>query len=62
MSMKKKVKGRPPKAAGDARDNVLRIRLKPNERAIIDGTAKAKGLDSSAWARMVLLETARHEK
>ncbi len=54
-----KVRGRPKKAKGEQRENVLRIRLTQDERDVLDAAATAKSLDSSAWARMVLLEIAR---
>ncbi len=47
--------GRPKKPTGETRDKPLRIRLTPAERAEIDEAAKAKGLDTSAWARSELL-------
>jgi uncharacterized protein (DUF1778 family) len=51
--------GRPKKPTGEARDNILRIRLTDEERKAIDDAAKERGLDSSAWARMELLALAR---
>jgi hypothetical protein len=38
---------------------MLRILLTDNERRILDKAAQAKSLDVSAWARMVLLESAK---
>jgi hypothetical protein len=46
---------RPRKPEGEQRENVLRIRLTPQERASIDAAAKEKGLDTSTYARMELL-------
>lgn len=51
--------GRPKKPPGEARDNVLRIRLTDEERKAIDDAAKEHALDSSAWARMELLALAK---
>jgi hypothetical protein len=51
--------GRPKKPEGDARENVLRIRLSDAERAALDEAAKTRGLDTSTWARMELLTLAR---
>jgi hypothetical protein len=53
------MRGRPRKAKTDKRGNVLRILLTEAERKALDATAKAKTLDVSTWARMVLLEAAR---
>ena len=51
--------GRPKKPEGEVRDNVLRIRLTDEERALIDRAAAGKSLDSSAWARSELLALAK---
>jgi len=50
---------RPKKPPGEVRENVLRIRLTDDERELIDAAARAKSLDSSAWARSELLALAR---
>lgn len=50
--------GRPPKEQSDRRDKPLRIRLTPDERARIDRAAESIGLQTSGWARMVLLKAA----
>ena len=52
--------GRPKKIPGEARDNILRIRLTDEERAVVDEAAQAKSLDSSAWARSLLIEQAKN--
>ena len=52
-------RGRPKKVKSERRANVLRIRLTQPERDVLDSAAAEKSLDVSAWARMVLLETAR---
>jgi hypothetical protein len=51
--------GRPKKPTGEARGNVLRIRLTGEERRLIDEMAQSKGLDTSAWARSELLALIR---
>jgi uncharacterized protein (DUF1778 family) len=51
--------GRPKKPDDEARDNVLRIRLTTEERKTLDEAAKARGLESSTWARMELLTLAK---
>lgn len=43
----------------DTRSNILRIRLKKAERKQIDVAAERDGLESSTWARMLLLKAAR---
>ncbi len=50
--------GRPTKPAEDRRTNTLRIRLTEAERAILDRYAAQKTLETSTWARMMLLELA----
>jgi len=50
--------GRPPKPDSKRRNNVLRIRLTDADRKIIDRAAKQSGLDTSTWARRMLLELA----
>jgi hypothetical protein len=47
--------GRPKKPEGEVRENILRIRLTPAERSILDRAAQARGEDTSTWARSVLL-------
>ena len=51
--------GRPKKANADRKTNVLRIRLTPEERKIIDSAARATSLLTATWARMTLLAEAR---
>ena len=60
--MLKKTRGRPSKTSDDRRTNVLRIRLTQDERDVLEGAAQAKALDVSAWARMMLLDSARASK
>jgi uncharacterized protein (DUF1778 family) len=50
--------GRPVKKDTERRDKPLRIRLAAAERKAIDKAANAKGLETSTWARMVLLSAA----
>ena len=49
---------RPKKPEGEVRENVLRIRLTPAERAALDGAAAARGQEVSTWARAELLRLA----
>lgn len=51
-------KGRPPKSAAEKRGNVLRILLTEAERRALEKAAKVKTLETSTWARMVLLDAA----
>lgn len=51
--------GRPRKPEGDARENVLRIRLTEAERKLLDAAAKEKILETSTWARAELIALAR---
>jgi hypothetical protein len=53
------MRGRPPKPKSEKRGNVLRILLTEAERRMLDKTAKAKTLDVSTWARMILLEASK---
>jgi hypothetical protein len=53
------VMARPKKTATNRRDNILQIRLTDKERKALDDAARAKALDTSAWARTRLLELAR---
>ena len=55
--MSKKI-GRPKKAKKEQRENVLRIRLTASERHIIDSAAQHNHLDTSAWVRSIILNTA----
>jgi uncharacterized protein (DUF1778 family) len=50
---------RPKKPPGEARDTFLRIRLTEDERKALDAAAKARSLDTSAWARSELLMLAK---
>jgi hypothetical protein len=55
-----KSKGRP-KNRTDIK-HMLRIRLTEAERKTLDSHAKAKGIGTSTWARMELLEITSKEK
>jgi uncharacterized protein (DUF1778 family) len=50
---------RPPKPEGEARENVLRIRLTDDERRLLDQVAQGKTLDTSTWARSELVALAK---
>ena len=52
---------RPKKLDQDRRANIFQIRLQANERKAINNAAKALSLDSSAWARMILLQEAKQK-
>ena len=47
------------KLEGQARENVLRIRLTDEERALLDQVAETKTLDTSNWARSELIALAK---
>ncbi len=51
--------GRPKKPEGEARGNVLRIRLTEEERRLLDEAAKARVLETSTWARAELIALAK---
>ena len=51
--------GRPKLPEGESRYNILRIRLTGAERAVLDAEARARGEDTSTWARRTLLALAR---
>jgi uncharacterized protein (DUF1778 family) len=51
--------GRPKKAEGETRDNILRIRLTDEERTKLNEAARRRGLETSSWARSELLALAR---
>jgi hypothetical protein len=51
--------GRPKKAPGLTRTNVLRIRLTGEERRELDQAGIISGLDTSTWARYELLSLAK---
>ena len=49
------------KPRGESRTNILRIRLTVAERKELDALAAAQTLDTSTWARMVLLLTPKRK-
>jgi uncharacterized protein (DUF1778 family) len=51
--------GRPKKAQGGARGNVLRIRLTADERRLLDRAASSRSLETSSWARSELVMLAK---
>ena len=55
----KKPTGRPPKPAGQVRALTLRIRLTEAEHQAIGLAAEGEALETSSWARAVLLREAR---
>jgi hypothetical protein len=56
------MKRKPAKSNRTDISNMLRIRLTPVERKVLDDYAKAKGAGTSTWARMELLSLASHGK
>lgn len=54
-----RMRGRPKKPKGEAKDQVLRIRLTDADRATLDAAAQERNLDTSTWARSELLTLAR---
>lgn len=54
-----KPSGRPAKPAEQVRSNTLKIRLTVAERQEIDDAAGGESLETSSWARGVLLREAR---
>jgi uncharacterized protein (DUF1778 family) len=52
--------GRRPKKTGERLDAELRIRLTPEQRAAIDAAAKKSVLESSTWARSILVREAEN--
>jgi len=50
---------RPKKNAGQAKTNMLRIRLTEDERKAIDKAATVKSLETSTWARFELMALAK---
>ena len=51
----------PKKPIAENRTNVLRIRLTAAERKAIDQAAQDKTLETSTWARMMLLQLAKQK-
>jgi len=54
-----KIRGRPKKPKRELRSKPLRIPLNPEERKAIDEAAKQSAMESSTWARGILLDAAR---
>lgn len=50
--------GRPKKETGSRLEAELRIRLTPEQRKAIDAAAKKSVLESSTWARAILVREA----
>jgi hypothetical protein len=51
--------GRPKKRPDEARANVLRVRLREDERRALDEAARTRSLETSTWARSELLALAK---
>jgi uncharacterized protein (DUF1778 family) len=52
-------RGRPKKQPGEARSNVLQVRLTDAEKQALDEAAQFKGMDTSTWVRVEMLSLAR---
>ena len=52
---------RPTKTDSERKTNVLRIRLTKEDRRILKSVAELSGLDTSAWARSILLRSAKRK-
>ena len=50
---------RPKKPTAEAKSYMLRIRMTEAERQLLEEAARAKSLDTSAWARSELVALAR---
>lgn len=55
-------RGRPKKPKAEVRKKPLRILLNEEERKLLDNTAAAASLETSTWARKVLVEAARQDQ
>jgi hypothetical protein len=53
-----KTYGRPKKTQAEQRTSILRICLTPSERKAVDAAAQADHLDTSVWARVIILRAA----
>jgi uncharacterized protein (DUF1778 family) len=52
---------RPTKADAERKTNMLRIRLTEEDRRILEDAAGLSGMDTSAWARSILLRSAKRK-
>lgn len=59
--MKKRRMGRPPKAAGEAREYRMQVRLEETERQGFTDAARISGQELSVWVRDRLRRIAREE-
>lgn len=51
--------GRPPLPKGEARTEFVKLRVSPKELADMEAAAKSMGKDFAAWARDILVDSAR---
>ena len=58
MDRMNKSRGRPKKAETERKTNILRICLTPSERQIVESAAQSERMDTSTWARAVILREA----
>jgi hypothetical protein len=59
---KKPARGRPPKRPTERKTAELRIRLTEAERKRIDAQAKVAQMESSTWARGILMAVCKSRK
>ena len=52
---------RPTKNEADRKTYMLRIRMTHNERVVLEAAAQSQRLDTSRWAREVLLRSAKRK-
>jgi hypothetical protein len=56
-----KRRGRPKKPKRERRSKPLRILMNDDERKAVDAVAAGQGMETSTWARMILLGVAKNE-
>jgi len=57
--MAAKKMGRPPKPKGEAKAEVLTVRLTKDERRAVDSASRAAGLAVSEWSRAALIRASK---
>ena len=58
MDYMDKNSGRPKKPEAERKTSILRICLAPAERQMVETAARAQHMDTSTWARAVILRAA----
>ena len=51
--------GRPKRPKDESKSHMMRIRMTPEERALMEQAAKSKSLETSTWARSELVSLAK---